>query len=42
MAVVYSDRAHRNNQPLPFKESDDHEKPKLDRTVIVLNENNAA
>ena len=40
LAVIFSERAHRNNMPPTFKGSANHELPKLDSTVVVLNEVN--
>ena len=40
LAVVFSDRAHRHNHPPTFRQSEPHELPKLDNTVVVLNESN--
>lgn len=42
LAVIYSDRAMRNDPPEDFSASASHEKPNLDRTVIVLNEENVS
>lgn len=42
LAVIYADRADRNNPPDNFLDAKHHEKPNADKTVIVLSEDNQA